>query len=139
MIQKIIEHPSGREIKKSSELEKEKHEQWRIFLLDFKNIIGYGGRAATPPERDDDSDSLNLFFERCINYPYLTVEQQYSKDNYDKSILPQLLKYCPEEVTDLNKFVNQLNEAVKARDVEKVRNLLKQSSVYINSFAGVKK
>jgi len=139
MSRKKFERPQGHEAKSGNELVEEKRNQWRIFLLDFKNIIGYGGRAATPPETNDDPERLKLFFERCSEYPYITVEQQYSKDRYDNSILPQLLAYCPEEVAELNRVVQQLNEAVKARDVEKVRTLLKQGQAYLDSFVGVKR
>ena len=132
---KIEQSQEGKDTPRSKMYE-EKHEQWRFFLIDFKNIVDYGGRSWPMPPETDDPRRVEQSFEWRDEYPYVTVEEQYSKDGYDRSILPQLLKYCPEEVTKLNETVRQLNGAVKDRNIEKVRTLLKEGAAYIDSFSG---
>jgi hypothetical protein len=116
----------------SREALEEKRRGLAFILIDFKNYIGYGGRAPKPPEPDD-LQGLERFFEHCSDYPYKTIEEAYSRDGYNPDFLPDLQKYCPEVVAELNNIVRQLNDAVKAKDIEVVKSLLIKGNSYLDS------
>jgi hypothetical protein len=96
MDRKKIEEHLEHNPKSANELDEEKHQQWRIFLINFKNVIGWGGKTyMMPPEKNDNPEKINRFLEWYAKNPYETVEEQYSKSGYDESILLTTVKILP--------------------------------------------
>lgn len=74
-----------------------------------------------------------LFETGWLKYPMPTPEELYSDtERFGAGALQLLLDGVPDKMAELNKLIEQINVAIKARDLKKYKELITQAMLVID-------